>query len=178
MLSPLPKQQASRSAPPLAVSRGRRQERLYLERFWKAPDPAASADRKIIVEHTNINPYKAAHIGHLRNAALGDTFVRVLRYLKDRVEIQNYIDDTGVQVADVVVGFLHLEKKTAEEVQALAKPKLDLTKLPFDPLEYVEHLDQLPFDPNMDPDLGKFKSGSRGLGFVEPPERLPSTEYS
>ncbi len=95
--------------------------RLYLERFSEAPDPVASTDEKIIVEHTNINPNKAAHIGHLRNAALGDTFVRVLRYLEDTVEIQNYIDDTGVQVADVVVGFLHLEKKTADEVKVLTE---------------------------------------------------------
>lgn len=79
---------------------------------------AASAD-KIIVEHTNINPNKAAHIGHLRNATLGDTFVRMLRALGHRVEVQNYIDNTGVQVADVVVGFHHLEKKTAAEVRAI-----------------------------------------------------------
>ncbi len=64
---------------------------------------------KIIVEHTNINPNKAAHIGHLRNAILGDTFVRMLRSIGRRVEVQNYIDNTGVQVADVVVGFLHPE---------------------------------------------------------------------
>jgi arginyl-tRNA synthetase len=64
---------------------------------------------KIIVEHTNINPNKAAHIGHLRNAILGDTFVRMLRTSGRRVEVQNYIDNTGVQVADVVVGFLHPE---------------------------------------------------------------------
>jgi arginyl-tRNA synthetase len=64
---------------------------------------------KIIVEHTNINPNKAAHIGHLRNAILGDTFVRMLRATVHRVEAQNYIDNTGVQVADVVVGFLHPE---------------------------------------------------------------------
>ncbi len=63
---------------------------------------------KVIVEHTNINPNKAAHVGHLRNAVLGDTLVRLLRYLGHRVEIQNYIDDTGVQVADVVVGFRHI----------------------------------------------------------------------
>src|SRR5579862_6781271 len=61
---------------------------------------------KIIVEHTNINPNKAAHIGHLRNAILGDTFVRMLRAIGHRVEVQNYIDNTGVQVADVVVGFV------------------------------------------------------------------------
>lgn len=60
---------------------------------------------KVIVEHTNINPNKAAHIGHLRNAVLGDIFVRALKYLGYKVEVQNYIDDTGVQVADVVVGF-------------------------------------------------------------------------
>ena len=66
-----------------------------------------------IVEHTSINPNKAAHIGHLRNAILGDTFVRLLRAAGYKVDVQNYIDNTGVQVADVVVGFLHLEKKSA-----------------------------------------------------------------
>jgi arginyl-tRNA synthetase len=74
---------------------------------------------KIIVEHTNINPNKAAHIGHLRNAILGDTFVRMLRATGQQVEVQNYIDNTGVQVADVVVGFRHLENKTPDEVRAL-----------------------------------------------------------
>jgi arginyl-tRNA synthetase len=63
---------------------------------------------KVIVEHTNINPNKAAHIGHLRNAILGDTFVRMLRASGRNVEVQNYIDNTGVQVADVVAGMLHL----------------------------------------------------------------------
>jgi arginyl-tRNA synthetase len=87
---------------------------------------AASDAPKTIVEHTNINPNKAAHIGHLRNAALGDSFVRLLRHAGHRVEVQNYIDNTGVQVADVVVGFLHLEKKTTAEVRALAgQPRFD-----------------------------------------------------
>ena len=80
---------------------------------------AGGSAGKIIVEHTNINPNKAAHIGHLRNATLGDTFVRMLRALGHCVEVQNYIDNTGVQVADVVVGFHYLEKKTAAEVRAL-----------------------------------------------------------
>jgi arginyl-tRNA synthetase len=81
---------------------------------------------KIIVEHTNINPNKAAHIGHLRNATLGDTFVRMLRSLGKRVEVQNYIDNTGVQVADVVVGFHFLENQTPEEVARLAaRPRFD-----------------------------------------------------
>src|SRR5262245_23419809 len=75
---------------------------------------------KIILEHTNINPNKAAHIGHLRNAVLGDTFARLLRFSSRQVEVQNYIDDTGVQVADVVVGFQHLEKKSLAEVQAIS----------------------------------------------------------
>ena len=72
-----------------------------------------------LVEHTSINPNKAAHIGHLRNAILGDTFVRLLRAAGYKVDVQNYIDNTGVQVADVVVGFLHLEKKSPAEVRAL-----------------------------------------------------------
>jgi arginyl-tRNA synthetase len=72
---------------------------------------------KIIVEHTSINPNKAAHIGHLRNAVLGDTFVRLLRGAGHTVEVQNYIDNTGVQVADVVLGFIHLDKWAIEDVE-------------------------------------------------------------
>ena len=87
-----------------------------------APDTAP----KSIVEHTNINPNKAAHIGHLRNAALGDTFVRLLRRTGRNVEVQNYVDNTGVQVADVVVGFEHMEKKSVEDVRLLAgQPRFD-----------------------------------------------------
>jgi arginyl-tRNA synthetase len=83
--------------------------------------PAAVAPGKILVEHSSINPNKAAHIGHLRNAILGDTFVRLLRYAGREVDIQNYIDNTGVQVADVVVGFIHLEKKSRAEIEALTR---------------------------------------------------------
>jgi arginyl-tRNA synthetase len=91
---------------------------------------AREAGNKTIVEHTNINPNKAAHIGHLRNAILGDTFVRMLRASGALVEVQNYIDNTGVQVADVVVAFLHLEKKSIEEVRALIEH-------PATPFDYV-----------------------------------------
>jgi arginyl-tRNA synthetase len=83
----------------------------------RAPAPIPGA---VIVEHTSINPNKAAHVGHVRNAVLGDSFVRVLRSRGQQVGIQNYIDDTGVQVADVVVGFQHLEQKTLAEVEAIA----------------------------------------------------------
>ena len=83
-----------------------------------APDRAVEG--KTIVEHTAINPNKAAHIGHLRNAALGDTLVRALAFRGTAVEVQNYIDDTGVQVADVIVGFRELEHKSIEEVRRLA----------------------------------------------------------
>ena len=76
---------------------------------------------KVIVEHTNINPNKAAHIGHLRNAAIGDTFVRILQAAGRNVEVQNYIDNTGVQVADVIVGLKHVEKKTIEDIQRIIK---------------------------------------------------------
>jgi arginyl-tRNA synthetase len=82
-------------------------------------ETAAATAGKIIVEHTNINPNKAAHIGHLRNAVLGDTFVRMLRARGNHVEVQNYIDNTGVQVADVVAAFHFLEKKKPAEVAAL-----------------------------------------------------------
>jgi arginyl-tRNA synthetase len=76
---------------------------------------------KIIVEHTSINPNKAAHIGHVRNSVLGDTVVRILQATGDNVEVHNYIDNTGVQVADVVVGFMHLENKSLADIKAIAE---------------------------------------------------------
>jgi len=106
---------------------------VRIDRLWMAA--ALAADQKplveipagkILVEHTSINPNKAAHIGHLRNAILGDTFVRLLRYAAREVDIQNYIDNTGVQVADVVVGFTQIEKKSRAAIEALARrPRFD-----------------------------------------------------
>jgi arginyl-tRNA synthetase len=100
---------------------------LYLERRGflltrargEAIAPRAPAE-KTIVEHTAINPNKAAHIGHLRNATLGDTLVRVLRFRGTPVEVQNYIDDTGVQVADIIVGFREIEHRSLDEVRHIA----------------------------------------------------------
>ena len=74
-----------------------------------------------LVEHTSINPNKAAHVGHLRNAVLGDTFARMLKpdeYKPGfKTGVQNYIDNTGVQVADIVVAVTVLEGKTLNDVR-------------------------------------------------------------
>jgi arginyl-tRNA synthetase len=82
-----------------------------------------------LVEHTSINPNKAAHIGHLRNAILGDTFQRLLRpdtfKTGYEVGVQNYIDNTGVQVADVVVGLVYLEGKTLSSTRELLTELLE-----------------------------------------------------
>jgi arginyl-tRNA synthetase len=102
---------------------------------------------KILVEHSSINPNKAAHIGHLRNAILGDTFVRLQRSAGREVDVQNYIDNTGVQVADVVVGF-SLNGITLDQLQgainegpvALAFPafhSLPALALPTQPFDYL-----------------------------------------
>jgi arginyl-tRNA synthetase len=100
--------------------------------FWEsarreASGPSAalsgSERKRVIVEHTSINPNKAAHIGHLRNAVLGDTMVRLLRHTGNDVAVQNYIDNTGVQVADVVIAFQQMEKQSLAEVKALAARK-------------------------------------------------------
>ncbi len=86
---------------------------------------------KRMVEHTSINPNKAAHIGHVRNAVLGDTFVNILAASGERVEVQNYIDNTGVQVADVVVGFMHIENLNLEQIK-----ELDRSLPPERPFDY------------------------------------------
>ncbi len=106
---------------------------VRIDRAWMAAalaadekPPADVPPGKILVEHSSINPNKAAHIGHLRNAILGDSFVRLLRYAGREVDIQNYIDNTGVQVADVVVGFTHIEKKSRAEIESLSRqPRFD-----------------------------------------------------
>jgi arginyl-tRNA synthetase len=90
-----------------------------VEAIAASPAEAAASGIRSLVEHTSINPNKAAHIGHLRNAVLGDTFVRLLRAAGQKVDVQNYIDNTGVQVADVVVGLTHLEKLNLEDVRSL-----------------------------------------------------------
>ncbi|HEV7511541.1 MAG TPA: arginine--tRNA ligase [Candidatus Acidoferrum sp.] len=100
----------------------------FLREVQREAGAATASDDagKIIVEHTSINPNKAAHIGHVRNAVLGDTIARVLRHTSAAVQVQNYIDNTGVQVADVVIGFVHMEKKNLAQVRELAsQPKFD-----------------------------------------------------
>ena len=103
--------------------------KLFVASLVGAPFAVVSAaDEDILVEHTNINPNKAAHIGHLRNAVLGDTLVRCMRWLGYSVETQNYIDDTGVQVADVVVGF---ERILGEDLETVRK-RIESDEVPFD----------------------------------------------
>jgi arginyl-tRNA synthetase len=101
----------------LFLDRGRFARALH--HALHAPVAPLASRGQVIVEHTSINPNKAAHIGHMRNACLGDSFVRLLRHRGFEVGIQNYIDDTGVQVADVVVGFLHLEKMSLPEIERI-----------------------------------------------------------
>jgi arginyl-tRNA synthetase len=92
---------------------------LVSKAAFDEPEHSSKGLLHALVEHTSINPNKAAHIGHLRNAILGDTFVRLLRAAGQQVDVQNYIDNTGVQVADVVVGFLHIEKRSPSQVRQL-----------------------------------------------------------
>jgi arginyl-tRNA synthetase len=124
---------------------------------------------KRMVEHTSINPNKAAHIGHVRNAVLGDTFVRILRAAGETVEVQNYIDNTGVQVADVVVGFMHLEKMTLEDIRAL-----DNSLPPERPFDYYcwdlytrVGLFYRNDDPNAAPDPERLKLRAETLHAIE-----------
>jgi len=102
--------------------------RLFSER---TPGVASEGAHKKMVEHTSINPNKAAHIGHVRNAVLGDTFVRILKAAGDQVEVQNYIDNTGVQVADVVVGFMQIEQRDLDQIK-----ELDAQLPPDNPFDY------------------------------------------
>lgn len=98
-----------------------KRSKFFVDSMNATPLPNANASNgpKVCVEHTSVNPNKAAHVGHLRNSVLGDTFQRILKANGKRVEVQNYIDNTGVQVADVVVGFVHLENRDLDSIKAL-----------------------------------------------------------
>jgi arginyl-tRNA synthetase len=146
-----------------------------LASFSAAREVGAQADAtedtrpKRMVEHTSINPNKAAHIGHVRNAVLGDTFVRILRAAGERVEVQNYIDNTGVQVADVVVGFVHLERMTLDDIKALER-----TLPPERPFDYYcwdlytrVGLFYRNDDPNGAPDAERLKLRAETLHLIE-----------
>jgi len=77
-------------------------EKRYLE------TPSAEKGLKVSVEHTSVNPNKALHIGHARNVVLGDTISRLLASYGHNTTVLNYVDDTGVQVADVVLGITYM----------------------------------------------------------------------
>lgn len=79
--------------------------RVWAEHSFELPQGSGG---KAIIEHTSINPNKAAHVGHLRNACIGDVLVRMLRRTGYNVEVHNYIDDLGNQLADTVVGLLNI----------------------------------------------------------------------
>ena len=92
----------------------------FLRYQWQNLEkPQPDKGEKVIVEHTSINPNKSAHIGHLRNSCLGDILARSCRFLGYEVEVQNYIDDTGIQIADVVWGLLHYQKKSLGEIKKI-----------------------------------------------------------
>jgi arginyl-tRNA synthetase len=149
----------------------------FLSRFStenvRASLPESLSDTRIepkrMVEHTSINPNKAAHIGHVRNAVLGDTFVRILRAAGERVEVQNYIDNTGAQVADVVVAFMHLEHMTLDDIKAL-----DKSLPPERPFDYYcwdlytrVGLFYRKDDPNGEPDAERLKLRAETLHALE-----------
>ena len=119
-LGPLPGVERIAATPTGYVNLFLERPSFVLDRASGRAVGATNTEGKTIVEHTAINPNKAAHVGHLRNAALGDTLVRVLRFRGTPVETQNYIDDTGVQVADVIVGFRDIEHKTLADVRHIA----------------------------------------------------------
>lgn len=97
--------------------------------------PLAPESEKVFIEHTSVNPNKAMHIGHLRNSVLGDTVARIFRWLGYSTEVCNYIDDTGVQVVDVVTALLYLASPRFEEGTADFKSVWE--KIPEDqPLDY------------------------------------------
>ncbi len=106
-------------------------ENVTAEILLQSKSAENPARQKVCVEHTSVNPNKAAHIGHVRNAVLGDTFARILRATDTHVEVQYYIDNTGVQVADVVIGFVYLEKMNLDDIKELDKRLLAEGK-PFD----------------------------------------------
>jgi arginyl-tRNA synthetase len=94
-----------------------RRDDFLLYQWQNLEKPLPAKGEKVIVEHTSINPNKSAHIGHLRNSCLGDILARSCRFLGYEVEVQNYIDDTGIQIADVVWGLLHYQKKNLDEIK-------------------------------------------------------------
>jgi arginyl-tRNA synthetase len=131
------------------------------------PKHSSKSPLHALVEHTSINPNKAAHIGHLRNAILGDTFVRLLRAAGQKVSVQNYIDNTGVQVADVVVGFLYLEKKTVAGVRQFVADCEKRAEGSGSPASGVLYQGTTSVVPNMQPNQQGALAPENGVGPID-----------
>jgi arginyl-tRNA synthetase len=107
--------------------------KVFVREFFKevANNPKSEPENKdfsepyelILIEHTSVNPNKALHVGHLRNAVIGDCLYRILRTAGKDVRVINYIDDSGVQVADIIVGFKHAGFSTRIDDQEIPKEK-------------------------------------------------------
>ncbi len=128
--------------------------------------PPSLRKEKVFVEHTSVNPNKAMHIGHLRNSVLGDTVARILRWLGYSVDVCNYIDDTGIQVVDVVSALLYLDPPVFE------KDTLDLNliwgKIPSDePLDYYCWDLYARFQEEMEKDISLSQKRERVLHQIE-----------
>src|SRR5690606_26424467 len=81
----------------------------FVERTVQPPAEPAPTGRRVIIEHTSVNPNKEAHVGHLRNIVLGDSVARIIRARGNDVEVQNYIDDTGRQAAESIFAIRYFD---------------------------------------------------------------------
>ncbi len=94
-------------------------DKEFLISHFSKPKEVKKLNKKVIIEHTSINPNKSAHIGHLRNSCIGDTLFGIARESGFDVEVHNYIDDTGIQVADVVWGLIYHKKLNINEIKKI-----------------------------------------------------------
>ncbi|MDK2983561.1 MAG: arginyl-tRNA synthetase [Thermococcaceae archaeon] len=100
---------------------GRIVTREILEKGDQFGESDLGNGKKVIVEHTSVNPTKPLHMGHARNSILGDTMARIMRKLGYNVEVQNYIDDLGAQFAQVLWGYLNLKDEFERIIRELEK---------------------------------------------------------
>jgi arginyl-tRNA synthetase len=89
--------------------------RLVIESVLSEGDFYGSSNmgsgKKVIVEYPSVNPNKPWHIGHLKNALLGDAVSNILEFCSYNVEREDYIDDLGLQVAESLWGYINLGDK-------------------------------------------------------------------
>ncbi len=98
---------------------------------------------EVLIEHTSANPDGPIHIGHLRNAIIGDTLARMMEKAGIKVTTHYYVNDMGRQIAAAVLGYLKYGLRETKPDHAVAEVYVKINKDIEEHPELEKEVDEL-----------------------------------